>query len=33
MTFARFMELALYHPVLGYYATGNARTRAAPRTS
>jgi SAM-dependent MidA family methyltransferase len=22
MTFARFMELALYHPVLGYYATG-----------
>lgn len=22
MTFARFMELALYHPELGYYATG-----------
>ena len=22
MTFARFMELALYHPTLGYYATG-----------
>jgi SAM-dependent MidA family methyltransferase len=23
MTFARFMELALYHPELGYYATGS----------
>ena len=22
MTFARFMEMALYHPALGYYATG-----------
>jgi SAM-dependent MidA family methyltransferase len=25
MTFARFMELALYHPQFGYYMTGEAR--------
>ncbi len=25
MPFRRFMELALYHPELGYYASGNAR--------
>ena len=25
MPFRRFMELALYHPVLGYYASGRAR--------
>lgn len=25
MTFARFMELALYHPAHGYYASGRAR--------
>lgn len=30
MTFARFMELALYHPELGYYATGR---RGPGRTS
>ena len=26
LTFARYMELALYHPELGYYATGIQRT-------
>jgi SAM-dependent MidA family methyltransferase len=26
VSFARFMELALYHPELGYYASGNERT-------
>ncbi len=30
MTFARFMELALYHPELGYYSTGS---RGPGRTS
>ncbi len=25
LTFARFMELALYHPEAGYYASGRAR--------
>ena len=25
MTFARFMELALYDPVVGYYASGRAK--------
>lgn len=27
MTFARFMELALYHPQWGYYTAGNGRAR------
>jgi SAM-dependent MidA family methyltransferase len=25
MTFAEFMEIALYHPGLGYYTSGRAR--------
>ena len=29
MTFARYIELALYHPALGYYAGGAEGTRAA----
>ncbi len=27
LSFARFMELALYHPALGYYASGQASGR------
>ena len=33
MTFARFMELALYDPDGGYYRGGRRATRAARATS
>ena len=32
MTFARFMELALYHPVVGYYQRDRVRIGLGGRT-